>query len=731
MQLPKLQPRPRSTQTFLNWRGLERRPGAGIGWWTDERNLSADRAPLMSVRRGRAARTELDGNPVDKDIIAMCGGDHPVLLDRWGELWCGGHSLSVNMGLSDSIETHTVATIINKIGKREAILYELEGDSYSGGLADLVFGEEPVDGDAVLLQGNLVWYRQDDPEVVLPFRDVGLALQAMGLPADAYIPRTARIQVHARASSIRWNEGTTLIRSGANVIVIPTPGNELSMGPVVVNVVRLASGQEMRLGQDYYWLNYSSNNYGGLTLTLCDIDGNPYPNLQEGSTEPMSQSGYWLDTGGTSVHLRMWSITTSSWIEVEGTYVKIGSVEIRTAEYQELKTGDAATLKAERLAQGTDQAVVDLLNSSHYIWASGFTDQYEREGFIVVAGILPTEEVQVTFGQEGYLEISRQMPRMDFVVECQNRLWGCRYSEADSINEIYCSSLGDPRNWEVYQGLSTDSWRASRGKAAPFTGAAVLDGHPLFFREESLEKVYPSSTGAHQIQEFDLEGVQAGSHNSLVVIEDKLFYKGRQSVMVYTGTLPQRISPQFGDWMFSDASAARAGRKYCVAMTRGTDPSASAGASAQDDRVVAVYDPATGDWHVEDEAWDGLVITWEDSIYYTVDGQLWQREGAQGSQDVDWWAETGPIDMELPEHKWITYLRLRFKLEMGATCRVYISHDDGPWLRKGILTGNRLHSRELGIWPRRCDHFRLRLEGKGGIELRSLSFRLERSELGH
>lgn len=734
MQLPKLQPRPRSTQTVLNWRGLERRPGAGIGWWKNERNLSSDRAPLLGVRKGRSEVQELDGNSPGVDVVGMAGGDRAVLMDVCGRLWCGGHSVWLN--LTDGVVGVRTELVIHNLvptrdGRRVTTIAELEEVRFDGLEIEQFLGveDEAYDLRLKLIQTTLgTWKREDDPlagtwttEDLLPY------LYGMGMdPEITVLPRTAWIELHGRSFSAIWADGAEIIRSGALAIALPEGGG---YSPVWCDAVKLASGAEMVQGTDYGWLDYHSANSGNLTLTLCDIDGNPYPNLTVGSTEPMTQSGYWLDTsaGGTSVHLRMWSVTTSSWIQVEGTYVKISPVELVTVEGMELRAGDGVRLAAE-LPAGTDQSVVDLLNSSHYIYGAG-TDPVSGEDYIVVAGILPADTVRVS---DVLLETDRKMPEMDFVVACGNRLWGCRYSEQDGINEIYCSALGDPRNWEVYQGLSTDSWRASRGTAAPFTGAAVLDGHPLFFREESLEKVYPSASGAHQIQEFDLEGVQAGSSRSLVVIEDKLFYKGRQGVMVYTGSLPQRISPQFGDWMFTDASAARAGRKYCVAMTA-TVAITDRRYGEQDagGRIVAVYDLATGDWHIEDEAWAGLAITWEDNLYYTVDGQLWQREGADSAHDVDWWAETGPIDMELPEHKWITCLRLRFSLELGSTCRVYISHDDGPWLRKGSLTGSRLHSRELGIWPRRCDHFRLRLEGRGGFELRSLSFRLERSELGH
>ena len=97
MDFPRLRTRPQSTQTTTVFRGLERRPGAGIGWWQNERNLSADRAPVMSVRRARATVERIDGNVLNTHrIVASCGGDNLLLLDSVGGLWCNGHNVNLS-----------------------------------------------------------------------------------------------------------------------------------------------------------------------------------------------------------------------------------------------------------------------------------------------------------------------------------------------------------------------------------------------------------------------------------------------------------------------------------------------------------------------------------------------------------------------------------------------------------------------------------------------------------
>lgn len=46
-----------------------------------------------------------------------------------------------------------------------------------------------------------------------------------------------------------------------------------------------------------------------------------------------------------------------------------------------------------------------------------------ESGAIVVPGILTQ-----TVSQTETLTVSRSVPEMDYVIECGNRLWGCKYA---------------------------------------------------------------------------------------------------------------------------------------------------------------------------------------------------------------------------------------------------------------------------------------------------------------
>lgn len=693
-----------TVQECTEFRGVLRKPVGVLGRWWDERNLTSARYPRMAVRPARVQVTTLDGNPITNRIVAACGGDHIVLLDETGTFWCNGHSQHVTY----DEWSYGLYWFIS-----------VDKENAGGDVHVTVTPQTGVDATFRQFNGlcldesnnivkNVIRFRckSDDPPAAEwecdfgsehSYEDCDLADYNISATGDNYLDGVKLVLHQMKVRVNILNGGHKLVRMGSKVID--------AQSGVWIDAVALANGTTMvegthygRLGSDDLW------NAATLTLTMCNEKGEAFNGVVVSATEP-TQTGYWLDISGEP-ELRQWSAAQTMWVSVSNTFVRM------TVATNDIRAGDTISLSVSGYASTTDQDVVDLLNSDHFIYnmipGSTWPD-------IVISGILKSDTVTVTAADLRLgIEVARRIPQMDYVVECDNRLWGCRYDEIAGVNELYACKLGDPTNWYVYQGLATDSWAASRGKAAPFTGAAVLDGCPLFFREESVEKIYPASGGGHTVKTFDLPGIAAGSADSAVVIDGTLYYHGRDGVYRYNGTIPVKVSDALGDLMFTGASAARRLRTYCVSMQM-----------QGGDRVVGVYDLESGDWHLETEAWTELAVTFEDGVYYVTDGKMYKMSG-DNSEGVEWYAETGTITY-VPEHKWLSYMLIRARLEQDAECRVYIRYDGGPWERKGRIYGNSLRSREVVIWPRRCDSFRLRFEGKGGCEIQSIAYRLERS----
>lgn len=702
------------------WRGLDRRDVIQEGSWSEACNLSSDRYPLLTVRRNRAQAQEVDRATVGH-ILAACGRDELVILDDSGGVWAGGHRLQLLEGTAAQATVEEVSSkrYTAEVSNAEtlAALYE---DEYQTdvGLATITY-----DG----------WRWALGQASVEDIEDMGITitpLQPLPLRPGDYI------RVYVSKVLVNPDTRRQIVAMGAYVIVLPDRR--------YVNVIKLAAGETLVEGEDYGDIDQSNHITTDVELTVCDLWGHDYQGIVVSATEPAGHET-WIDTSGSTPVLREWSVSTSTWVVIPAPYVRVEAPGIAAGlrqwdgitfdlynAYAMLPwdgSGEPPTVESVDESSVEGQ-VLKLLAGTHAVYAVDPAGDW-----LVIPGLLPQASYTVTKQYAGTvypeLTVARRMPDMDYIVEVENRLWGCKYGRSmvqdehlqwhdEAVNEIYACKLGDFRNWRCYLGLSTDSYTASRGSDGPYTGAAVLDGHPLFFKESCVEKVFPSASGAHQIQTQTLDGVQAGCDRSLVVIDDRLYYKAPGGVMVYTGTLPTLISAPLGRVAYWDAVGGRHGKKLYLAMARDTG------------RELLCYDTVSGIWHREDAPWSadedpGSMVTWHDSLYYTKGHTLYRIDGGADCKGVSWYAESGIMGLDVAQHKWIGRIAIRCRLELGASVRAYIMYDEsGHWQRKGALVGTRLHSGTLVILPRRCDTFRLRLEGTGGVEIYSMVYERER-----
>ena len=445
---------------------------------------------------------------------------------------------------------------------------------------------------------------------------------------------------------------------------------------------------------------------GTASFTLCRMNGaayqTEYPPSAEEPKEPANMA-LWIDTSTTPHTLKQYSESAGMWVSIATTYVKISYPGIGTA----FERYDGIDIS------GLTETEVSSLEGAAVVWEKG-------DDYIVVVGILD-EVVDV----ETPITISRKMPKMDFVIESENRLWGCRYGIANNgeiVNEIYCSKLGDFKNWSCFMNLSTDSYTASVGTDGAFTGAITHMGYPLFFKENFVHKVYGNYPANFQIQTTACRGVQKNCHKSLAIVNETLFYKARSGIMVYDGSLPTEASYALGNEAYSDAVGGSIGNKYYVSM------------KAVDEKYhLFVYDMAKGMWHKEDDLKVDQFCACRGELYALSGKKIIAMlgTGTPDANDVEWMAQTGEIGIYSPDQKYISRLTVRLMLEPKATCTFYAQYDfDSEWEPLFTLTGTDLRSFSIPIRPKRCDHMKLRIEGVGMAKIYSFTKTIEQgSEL--
>lgn len=337
------------------------------------------------------------------------------------------------------------------------------------------------------------------------------------------------------------------------------------------------------------------------------------------------------------------------------------------------------------------------------------------------------------------LTVCRSVPDLDWLCACDNRLWGCKG------DTVYASKLGDPFNWNVFDGLASDSYAVSAGSAGDFTGCCAYLGYPCFFKEEQICKVYGSRPANFELLSSATRGTAAGAGASFAVADEMLFYLSRTGVAAYGGGVPTDVGAVFAGQRFSAGAAGSDGLRYYVSLR------SEAGWG------LYCYDPRHGVWMQEDETQALAFAFWDGALHcLDAEGWLWRFGGsaaetpgeeedpeeteanseageappaeaetdpdAEGPETVESLAEFNDFTEGSHDRKSLTRLLLRLELEAGAELGIAVQYDsDGVWHELPGLTAPTRRSCLVPVLPRRCDHFRLRLVGRGVWRLLALA----------
>lgn len=393
----------------------------------------------------------------------------------------------------------------------------------------------------------------------------------------------------------------------------------------------------------------------------------------------------------------------TAWCDIQdgtiwGEAAKANSIFCREDEWANrgFKAGDAVTISGAATHPENNQTIIVREVDGQYL-------RFYENSFTIDEG-----------GDQERLTVKRAVPDLDFIFENENRLWGCKGST------IYCSKLGDPTNWNVFDGLSTDSWTAEVGSGGSFTGACSYLGYPMFFKEENIYKVYGEKVSAYQVMNTASMGVEKGSGKSLAIAGETLFYLSRAGFMAYTGGVPKNIHWPFGEERFKNAVGGSDGVKYYASVQ-----------TEDGSYALWVYDTRYGAWHREDET-QAIGFAWNEELYcLDADGTMWLSgdtrsipEGATQEEPVEAMVEFGDFTGSgggQPNKKGTGKLQLRAELGEGAALRVEMRFDGGEWLQVASIQNSAgKRSYYLPIIPRRSDHYRIRISGTGDWTLNSL-----------
>ena len=353
----------------------------------------------------------------------------------------------------------------------------------------------------------------------------------------------------------------------------------------------------------------------------------------------------------------------------------------------------------------TLSGIDDVFNQYDAVTISGCTNSaYNTTKIITEIGsdyIVVTGALESSFTQASGLKFERTAPDMDYVCEYNNRLWGC-----SSLNhEIYASKLGDPFNWNAFEGISTDSYALTVGSDGDFTGCIAHMGYVIFFKEQYIHVIYGDKPSNYSLNVKQLPGVKADCAESLQIINETLYYVGRNGVYAYNGAVPTLISDNLEKTM-SYCIAGKQDDVYYLSCVRDGKPE------------LLTFDTKYRLWHKHDDL-QFVCTAFGDGVLYYIDthGYLSTITG-NSAEKIEWFVESGDIVEGSIDQKYVSKIRFNFWMDDHAEANIFMKYDDDPlWERKGTVKSIKNMTFVLNIIPKRCNKYRYRIEGYGQFKL--------------
>gem|GEM_PF-901061 len=345
----------------------------------------------------------------------------------------------------------------------------------------------------------------------------------------------------------------------------------------------------------------------------------------------------------------------------------------------------------------------------------------------------------------GTVTITRTVPDMDYVCVNENRLWGCKG------DTIYASALGNPVNFNVFDGLSTDSWTAETGTPGDFTGCFSYQGYPIFFKENCAFRVMGDMPSNFTLRKLEIPGVLRYSDRSLAAVGPALYYLSNKGICSWDGGgYPSIISLPLGidrEWL--EARAGTDGVRYYISLYELTKVYVSGGGSVwhQYSSRDYCYDYRFGTWHRLNISREGGVAGLDPKPYIDVCMSCYAQKGdilyfldsdknnlliLEGLPESNIWNRESD---SLSSYDWtVTFadstrayktaltgseakkgvLRLLIRCRLAGTMKVWIAYDGGDFeeaLTLGGEDGLDKTSRVVPLILRRCDFWQMKLTG--------------------
>lgn len=321
--------------------------------------------------------------------------------------------------------------------------------------------------------------------------------------------------------------------------------------------------------------------------------------------------------------------------------------------------------------------------------------------------------------------ISACMPEIDLMCTGANRIWACNSEK----REIYASELGSARNWSVFEGLSSDSYAVTVGSPGDFTACCNYGGSPVFFKENEMIIIRGSRPSSFTLNSYSVRGVPRHSPDGLCVVGDILYYLSHDGVYAYDGSGTVCVSQDVNSDIKRMTNAVFGGEGDLLYISGSIDA----------ENIRYSYDTVNRIWHkCRCDRVIGFLRYPDATLQVSYDGDLctvstlgngipeeYELTGAKRT-DMPWYWESGDISLGSCDKKYVR--RISLDTVCNGSSQLLISYDGGEFVSAGRFEFHDRKCRRVYVFPRRCDYFRLRMEGNGEMILYNITKDVEEAK---
>ena len=307
--------------------------------------------------------------------------------------------------------------------------------------------------------------------------------------------------------------------------------------------------------------------------------------------------------------------------------------------------------------------------------------------------------------------ISNEIPPMDSVCLCQNRVWGVKG------RNVYASKVGDPKSFCAYNMNEQCSYKAEYFDTDGFTHIAEYGGSPVIFSDSAVYKVYGNNADNYELDIICRGGgILLDDVFSMAEMDGELYYMSHGVPMRFTGAKAVAVQNFPYKNLRKACGAARKGNYYisCTDENR--------------ENKFLVYNTDTGFWYEQNDLWISKMITYNNALYgiSTIGAYLLDYEGdVSGDGEYE-----GRVESQFELDDVFSFgqtlcperIIVRANVYIGGELNVEILYDrELLWHSVGGISGDGDGIVEIALPKRKCNSFKLKFKCKGDYCIKNIA----------